>query len=1608
MVSTNVSGPLGAVATMESFESTHEAYTQSLNSAFTHFRHLLASSSSKSWKPLPSPSSSSSSASHSSNSKGKAKAGLVLEPSSVVVHKKKGRHADIVRAVADVELGSEAVDLDRFRAVLAQDDVRSSWDKLVERSHTLSTIDSSTRISKTDYRLGWPASTSTTPQKLRLTVFWEWSLRGAVFASHHSQIADILASFVSFVRDVGGGLPLVKSWGSGVEMGKNAWERERELGELAYSVLPDDEGASLAVAPPVAPDVLADEKRTVELLLGDGGWDIKIKVEEVGDSVETGYRVEAGAAPAGGGVGRSVLRVIHCKVLGKETLARVSIGVQRLPGGKGVRVNGANIELAAKQGDERSPVRRKPGEILGDEVSVRSEESIDTIATTATNGVGSSVAAGHVKEQQSTSNEIIGLLRRNYIYFTSLLQEPEAKWRHITDSHGVTVTQLNSIDPTLTIYRAEATFVGVGVWDVLATIWNPGVRGAWDKNWEDASLLEDVNELSQLWWIKNKSSWPVAPRDSVTLRTAYKSPSSVHIFAFSTDDLALFPSIPSPVSPTIRTQTDLYGWAIEALSPTTTQITLLDQSDPKGWSNKSWTPTKMVEAVAGVGDFSIKHGGPPVVTRMFGGKVKSSKYEHEKGVLRVEYKGGEVETVAEGFEESSVGKSRGAMGKEDGVIECEIRCDCSTWASSIDLVVDPPPARVSCLSRHRLSSGGGLWITIEHDKKVIEGERVLVMVRRGGSGREKGSVVVNGAKAKVDAEMLKEDEVKLLSKRKRVKASPIPLDQYSTHGHRSWTGSRSASGRTSPTFGGGDAVKADEKDKDKPTVLSSSPLAQAPLSAASDTPEITPPSPPKPPLPPAAQALEALAWLQTFHAEQGPELTDPAPGWAIVSERTGTVVRKKVINKVSEVLPVFRGDKIVQGLTAEEIASVVSAVGCRKAWDERIDTAIPLATYGHGLSTAVLTAKPVFPFKGRIFHVASVNAQVRVPSASAGSSTSTVVFCASASYTPDATFDSTKLNPDGLLSGQVLLEGWILETLDPYTSSMLAIPSTRCTYVTCVDQSGSVPLAQTVLNPNIARVITAVETLGKTKGPLPRLWMPDAGIQIEGPLTDDGDEECVWKLSNVESTSVLLSADYSADDGTFRSLFKVSGPKPLSLPSAAVLRKAPATLAPSAPVGSLASQLPRSASLNFANPPSNLTLAKPSSEIARKASLNSLRAEVKRSISPPSTLERSSAAAKDLVVAELVVDLKQFPNGYSIACSSSVHLDPSEPVSIEPLRSLSARQLPLYATAHDAPLPSILSASLDSWKRHNHLVRILVPTATITNPVQDPLREGKPKPTPPDWFNKLVDRGAVVEVRIVPLPEDSTAKGGSTRVMLNGELLPVASQKDSKAVLAKMEDEDWVPNGAKISRVPRKRKATSDTETGAAILPEQLQEPIAVAVRLLTPKPQTPVLEDVEFPDPKSPRPSTPNAEESLKAPALGGKLGTTPMGREHSASDASTTGGPLLGILGAYPLSRLSSSMTTTTVTTSDPTTPPQRTYTLTFVLLVALISFLVGSLLRSLLTPADYIIYSDPTVDPHVERLAMEAIDPLRRWHEARRLWELRSPFLRRNIILALVKKE
>jgi hypothetical protein len=916
------------------------------------------------------------------------------------------------------------------------------------------------------------------------------------------------------------------------------------------------------------------------------------------------------------------------------------------------------------------------------------------------------------------------------------------------------------------------------------------------------------------------------------MKTTYKSPTACHVFSFSTDDTTLFPVIPLPEPGTIRTQVDLQGWAIEALSPNTTLLTLLDQSDPKGWSNKSSIPSQMIAAVAGMGDFSIRVGGPPMPTRIMGAKFVRSRYDQEKSIFRLDYETSpspsslsnsaasdavnstpselEVRTTAENVihmqaspnestpvpthmelpsvgDEASISSGLSATSpmsvpSTSSVVECELRCDLDTWALSLDVIVDPAPQNVTCLKRHKLANGGGLWLTIEHDAARIADECVALVIRKGGSSsKDKGSVIVNGVKIRVDIEDLPEHEVKTLAKQKRIKPTRIPLDQPPVHTILRRRGTEDDS--TNPTIKAGEA---------KGWVAYAAPLSRwfssaatqvastrvtAPASSAlmvSDIAHVPLPDSP----PPMHTAFEALARVRELHSQS---ISD---GWALVSEKNIAVYRK-YDPRISSKIAIHKGQLVIEGYGAEDIAAIVSSTSSRMYWDDRTDSVLRLDSYGSGCETSFVVTKAGFPFRDRGFYVASLNGRVTPTSGSSPqnvvvsrvrtkSTTSpegrgrsptrrskpSTIICVSTSdaTTTPSRYSHPKINPFNLPIGQVLVEGWVLETLDPYTSENLSIPSTRCTLISAIDLAGSVPFAYSMShNVNNIRSILSLERYIKGRAPPPYSIIPAPSLTLDNTEDEDlstSDGQLLsWHLSQPDEFHTLLSAIYSPEDNTYRAALVLNVQKPKlanaeSAPPFSTSASAPDSDRPSTPSRSLAPSQPNTSAREFDNDTRSSTN---SQSLSRSTTAfpppRSHTLSTSFILWSPSQLTLQDNKPHDAVVCEIVIDAALYKTGCIVQLASQIlaaeNSLPFDQFLTDPTES------PLPFQSIVCPLPS---SALNSSSSKRYLLIITLPTAQYFDPsIHDPLTGKATNPPPkPEWLFTLEEYGALVNVLIKP------------------------------------------------------------------------------------------------------------------------------------------------------------------------------------------------------------------------------------------------------------------
>ena len=939
----------------------------------------------------------------------------------------------------------------------------------------------------------------------------------------------------------------------------------------------------------------------------------------------------------------------------------------------------------------------------------------------------------------------------------------------------------------------------------------------------------------------------------MVLKTVYKSPTTIHVFAFSVDDLPLFPSIPPVNPPTIRTQIDLQGWSIEALSPTTTLVTLLEQSDPKGWSNKNSIPQQMITAVAGVGEFVIKCGGPPVMTRLDGASVDTVRYDHDRGNFRIEYSvcpSRRTTTTSTSTFTSSITSAEAKAQKEEEeknsttpIVECELRCDLDTWGSALDIVVDPPPQALSCLRRHRLSAaGGGVWITITHDAVLAGDERLQAIVRRGitNSTKDKGLVMVNGVKVAVDAEELSEVEVKQLTKQKRIKPLRVPLDQPPVIRIKR---------RKQFDDNDGDSSGPESPVKSTPDTASS---LLSPLSAASVIPKFSSPlsrfftmgSPsatqenPTPLSSPPVSAnevtpsssklpmqyvLDALLYVQQHH------VNPPLDGWTLVGDK-GCPVHRKMCPEISPTIPIHKSEKVIEGISAEEVASVIATYDCRKQWDTQFSSAQVFQVFRDGCHTAFAVNRGGFPFRDRGFYLASVlarakptrtRARTREGEGESSNDSRTAIFCVSASFSPQsvASFSATKYNPYTLPIGRVFVDGWILETLDPYTTEKYTIPSTRCTRLVAVDYAGSMPTAtNTSLNVTLARGILDVETYVKGLAPSPLTRLPTYGFMLSdktGEGSPSGEGLGTWSLRKRDHNHLLVATKYDPQAKVYRSTFLItwSSTSPVPSSSSGFRQRASSPLRGSNDYDSTPRpSLFRSPSLKERDrereegegptPPqllagaedlssstiSNVTVRNRSERVSSFSGRSRSR-EVLRSSPSAFTSRGEVRQPVDLLVAEIVVDSRLYPGGYDVSLGSRIRRNAKFITLPAPGQVLGNEEkdkvLPLVVTIHAMPSSPMHSSGLHEDRPPRHLVRLTLPTAqyhgsTLQDPLTGEIRTAPPKP---QWLVNLQEKGgAVVDVEIVP-----ANRGGSSSVLVEGKAVEVVGEKEALTNLGREE-----------------------------------------------------------------------------------------------------------------------------------------------------------------------------------------------------------------------------
>lgn len=284
--------------------------------------------------------------------------------------------------------------------------------------------------------------------RLRITCFWQHDLKalwgfGSSAAALTQQLSTMTLSLFKTVMKRGGRVPKLIGYGNGVSIERVRYQIDREALTLDYAIIPDDEehhehglhGMDEVHA-------LREHRRltrSIECVLPSlEGWDVLVTLKGSSDEVESipwsanAMRSKSNTSEFSS-PDQILLRITHGALTDDDAVLKVKIVIEVSGGTRGLRLNG--LATKVHQLEERDPSSSYiPQKILQDvasavDLSIQTSTSVGSVGSNASSSSGQPLVRPHTERTPAAEKSILSKVRRNYIYFSSLLQEPEAKWR---------------------------------------------------------------------------------------------------------------------------------------------------------------------------------------------------------------------------------------------------------------------------------------------------------------------------------------------------------------------------------------------------------------------------------------------------------------------------------------------------------------------------------------------------------------------------------------------------------------------------------------------------------------------------------------------------------------------------------------------------------------------------------------------------------------------------------------------------------------------------------------------------------------------------------------------------------------------------------------------------------------------------------------------------------------------------------------------------------------------------------------------------------------------------------------------------------------------------
>ena len=306
--------------------------------------------------------------------------------------------------------------------------------------------------------IGDPPPTSKRGPKLRITCFWQHNLKTLwtfnTASSLAQQLCTMIVGIYNTVQKRGLRIPQLTGYGNGVSIDRVRFDLDREALTVDYSIVPEDEDHTPHTTAQGLDELYAIREhkrltRSVECALpAPVGWDIQIATKASSEHVAQlpwTAHAKRNPSPAQGSsttapeADRIVFGIKHAALPNDHSVLKVRVVIELSGSSSGLRLNG--IPQPIEQVEERDPKSHIASQSMLRDASSAADFSFNTQSSSAsTVAESASKASAALPERPALSRtqtertataekSILSRVKRNYIYFSSLLQEPEAKWK---------------------------------------------------------------------------------------------------------------------------------------------------------------------------------------------------------------------------------------------------------------------------------------------------------------------------------------------------------------------------------------------------------------------------------------------------------------------------------------------------------------------------------------------------------------------------------------------------------------------------------------------------------------------------------------------------------------------------------------------------------------------------------------------------------------------------------------------------------------------------------------------------------------------------------------------------------------------------------------------------------------------------------------------------------------------------------------------------------------------------------------------------------------------------------------------------------------------------